>query len=372
MKIKYPEEEGIQIHWTHVLILNLFWLMILALPVSAQALKDCSSEESGDRIKCRTENLMNQQGSIIENLSVFEPEDREFLMRGQMRSQNATVRGKSSEYRQMTKKPPDEVECAIAQCDPDAFPACDQNKVDDDPICDKGEECAEVIGDQIGDDDGVCKARGKGNGPNREVCVQLCDFQDVGLIDDNFDDEVVEVAAVEAAAGPPPRGTDIDEALVDITSQLSRVQNEMEQPEVRVAVADPCLAMLRARPFSENALLAVHLAATTASQFDQTVAPALDQDALGWNGATGRVALGAANSTANALATNFELLDDFVTGTHVDNAYDCIQDVYTLVKANGNKLDLLLADMIIVKQRLVEIIMLLNTPTGQRPEFPLK
>ena len=73
----------------------------------------------------------------------------------------------------------------------------------------------------------------------------------------------------------------------------------------------------------------------------------------------------AALGVVEGFAESVELLDDSITGTRIDNMTKCMQEM-------GSQLDDMEDKMGSMEEKLALIVDLLNTPQGQRPEFPKK
>ena len=101
-----------------------------------------------------------------------------------------------------------------------------------------------------------------------------------------------------------------------------------------------------------------------------------NQDFFGNNCSGACVGLAIAAGVVDMHAEQFELQDDSVTGMRVDAVAECLEQTDDQLKAALEKLgdvEAQLADLKeAVEEGFAEVILLLNTPHGQRPEHPMK
>lgn len=255
--------------------------------------------------------------------------------------------------------------------DPDCFGECDMDTqafcddICEDPlpenddegrICTGNEICAEVIGDGLGDDDGHCVQKGGKN--KREPCVESLDPELLAEDPDNFDAQ--------------KEGEDMEELLDDATNLAEELDTELtlavESYWARVSAAGsvngndaPCLGI------SDKALDRTH--SYTALQAALQIANALEMGANICAVAAGQVIFGtnalaacsvfwASSGVATAIADGMELRDDAQTGDAVNDTAACVEFLADKLKGIEAKLD--------------QVINLIQTPQGQRAQWPLK
>ena len=164
-----------------------FW----ALPQTAQAQcdpgVDCSGcATKGEKLKCKFDTMMEEGKKTIDELqkppydTLLPPAQVEGLAKTKENMNRGKNRLQSADFHLLAKKK--ETTCQLVES---SAAGASHN---DDGVCDsKHEDCAEVIGDSVGNDDGICSPL---KGKKREVCVQLCDEEATLQDEANVDDEL--------------------------------------------------------------------------------------------------------------------------------------------------------------------------------------
>lgn len=102
---------------------------------------------------------------------------------------------------------------------------------------------------------------------------------------------------------------------------------------------------------------------------------ACNQDAFGWNCSAVCVALASASGILETISDAFELQDDTVTAEQVDAACLCLKQTSAEIGDIQEEILLLKAQIQyltdLVNQRFDDMEVLLNTPQGRRPDFPI-
>lgn len=360
----------------------------IATPAIAQApLREiCDQPDSGDRIKCKFGNIIEQQrgaADLLTTMGMLPPQQQEALTKQVERAGRAQGRADAMQFRQMTRKP--QVTCQIKELLGDG-------RGDDDGICTAGEDCEEVIGDQIGNDDGECKPR---NGNNREVCVEICDADAINSNPDNFDDDPM----IDSL------GRDIEESLDDLTDQYESINTMMlGQPSFQQSLAPSlatatgnCAAVIRQRPSS--VLVAVMVGATEGARVAADVGERFcDQAAFGFSGSSVCAVVEGIAGAAKIISTAYVFEGADIDSTTIDSVFSCLKETSVATSAavgavadvSGDlsavtqtvnlvdqrvsvldqKVNTLATNVEVVQQTLAQIIIILNTPLGQRSEFP--
>lgn len=193
---------------------------VVAQPPPAPA--TCDQQDSGERIKCKFGNLIDQEQTTAGMISSM-PEATEAQKRALMNKsvQTSRAHGRTSEedFKQLTKKA--SPQCQIREIEGDGVG-------DDDGVCKGNEDCVEAMNDQIGNDDGICRPR---NGKNREACVEICDAETINSDPDNFDDDPNQESL----------GQDVEAQLDEATEQYVEI-NEMLDEEMQLRAAASILA----------------------------------------------------------------------------------------------------------------------------------
>jgi len=356
----------------------------LAAPPARQA---CTQTDSGERIKCKFANIIDQQRGVADMLGQMGvlPAAEQLSLSDQIdRAGKAQGRTGPMDFKQLTKK--SSVECQVQEILGDG-------KGDDDGVCTAGEDCAEVIGDQIGNDDGVCKPM---NGKNREACVEICDADAVNGNPANFDDD----PAVDS------RGRDLEESLDDLTDRYQEANDILQQEALRrqaipesVQAQGPgsaCDTILAQRP-SNSLRLKLDAVADGARVGADIADKFCNQDAAGFNAAIPCAVGEAIAGGARIIADAFKFEDDSIESDTIDTTYACLQE--TAAATNGaagavagvgddvrvvsgqvsgvdqkvvvldQKVNDLTLQLARVQEMLAIVTKLLNTPQGQRPDF---
>ena len=139
-------------------------------------------------------------------------------------------------------------------------------------------------------------------------------------------------------------------------------------------VADPndkCALLPVARQRSHTyAELQIMLAAAKAAALAYNSCDSgCNQDAMGFNCSAVCVVLAVASGIVDTISDACELQDDTVTAEQVDAACDCLNQIGEEISGLKEQLGDL-SEML--EERFNEVVELLNTPQGQRPEFPVK
>ena len=163
-------------------------LSVFTAPSVYAESSDCNElVDKGERLKCKHGTMLDEQKRVIDNLEyhfgeVVPPEDFERLKKAHGRAKKTKDRTTAKNFKSLGKKKP-------STCD--YVELLNDNKGNEDGVCDPGERCRELIGDGIGDEEQPCKLRGK----NREVCEEICEGPEdelEGDIDEAYLDELEE------------------------------------------------------------------------------------------------------------------------------------------------------------------------------------
>jgi len=332
---------------------------------AAPPMKDCNQADSGERIKCKFDNILNQQQATVdmlgENSSI--PASQRQAMKNQLaRSMRAQGRAAPEDFKQLTKR--SKAECQVAEIIGDGFG-------DDDGICKGGnEDCVEVLNDGIGDDDGICRQTGKPS--EREVCVQICDAEAINANPNNFDDD----------PNQDGLGRDLEEQLSESAEQFGELNDTLgsemaAQASFRAAVAngDPCAAIFESRPSFEASLIASQLAVTLRGIAGQAQ-PVCQFDISGFNGAIGCIITETIAAIAEVVDDSLKMQDAEIDSDTADASYACLGSLNASARETQdaladitNQLDDVQRDLDLLQAQIAETNRLLLTPQGQRDGF---
>jgi hypothetical protein len=389
---------------TNTLLIAIFVLSVFVLataspsfgaPPSRPTKKACNQADKNERIACKHENLNTELYDLVDeatsdNVVLFTPKQKGHLLNERDRAEKARARGRDAkEYDNVGKK--SKIECSIREYeDPDCFdPLCDSQKRafcdgicedpfpendDADDICNKGSElCAETLNDGFGDDNGLCETKGPKD--QREPCLEACDDKAISSNNDNYDSEATD---------------DFEESLDDLAGVMEetkgklQVRNQLMLSMAQHAVAPQAgsgeCADLRQeggdRQFDYTTLQGMLVGTNVAMGAYDTCMSAAGQTAVfagfGGNANAVCVVLAVAGNVLNTLSDAFELQDDYITASRLDESLDCLEQTDDQLREALNKLGNIEGELTEIKSRVYEIIDLLNTPQGRRPDFPTK
>ncbi|HEX5042272.1 MAG TPA: hypothetical protein VFV75_05170 [Candidatus Polarisedimenticolaceae bacterium] len=367
-----------------------------ALPppaLAAPEARDCDAEVPGnqynDRIDCRAQNVHAAAFAYVDSVlehdrirralggdPIFNDTQTDHLLAARERARTAKDRTHEAKGFQgsVKKQKAQDADCYVKEILGDGGP----HGGDDVQPCTQGEDCEEVIGDDIGDDDGICKLRGN----NREVCVTVCQ-QPLPSDEDEYDPDFT----VETEKGLD----ELEVALNDATEEVRKSTRRM-------------LAMFAARPTGQP------LTACEQYQFDQFPGYAFmqvsqvvknisnaatdgcgvvcDQDAFGWNCKGACLVFVIVDGIVNSVYDGFALKDDDNGSNQLDAVARCTTelsaDIASVSGAVGGtqasldevnlRLDAIEASLAALdasmRQRFDGVDLQLCTPQGQRTCFP--
>ncbi len=337
-----------------------------ALAVNAQAAPDCSDPDKGQRIKCQTDGLLDAAESSVDEaiaMGILTEKQKTNLKNSLERGRKHSARTGGAGFKGLARKT--EVGCALKQLSLAA--AIDygvtghpqwKGEGDADGVCDTSpgskESCEEILGDQLGDDDGLCWPR---TGKKKEACVQLCDSEALVANDDNFDDERsedIQVAILEA--------TEATEAAAASLAQAAGVLRTMELLRASAQGVDACTILPGTRtPLPDGLRYSVVAARGVANISDKFC----NQDAVGFNGASACAVFETILYTVEQVLEAIDDKNNEVTTQTIDLTRDCVEQIAKDVGETK-------AEVLEVKRLVQKTIRLLRTPQGRREGFPDK
>lgn len=384
------------------------------------------------RIDCRTENVNCQLNTLVDlhcQMHSCTPAQRSRLDNACLRSENARIRSRDAKgFRGLGRKV--ESKCFLLEYDGlvcNGGPNRDEPCADDpmrcggnfscvapernngdgmctnrrgrcvDGLCVGGQDsgdsctnpsmcggakelCAEVMGDGIGDDDGVCEQTGN----MKEVCVEICESPLSDEDDDNFDDGI----AMDYQTGLE----DLESVLLEANNGLAMaLAARAEARQLRVAgvvAGDVCL---QTYPWVTVVRFALVEAKDVAESAGDVCDATCGNTAAGFNC---KVTCNAPNAAVFIVKTALnlaELADRVAERAGVALQYDCqgatsmtvdridargmdtemkIDQIKAAVIALDRKVVLLDGKVDDLGDRLSEVLELLRTPPGRRSGFP--
>jgi hypothetical protein len=284
-------------------------------------------------------------------------------MRDQVK--NEAARTPPEDYKQMGKKK--NLTCYFQEILGDVYPGDDDNGNgecdgtedcvgNEDGICDKNEQCAEVLDDGIGDDDGVCVDKGK----YKEACIEICDPDLIMAVGNEMNVD-------------KGKADDLEQSLQDVTDVIDESNTKVaafiyNKRLVVQATAGCDKSTMTACEYLE--CLMSNERKYTANEIEGTVGGAIGaklfadtcRDGMKWDVISNLSSLclipGTIQNGLQIAATTLEVKDDSQTAERLDAIGMCVHET-------GDKIQQ-------VKTTLEDVIELLLSAPGKREAYPVK
>lgn len=341
---------------------------------------DCNADTKGEEILTAAKNMTNaacNSAAIVmsDRSGLFSDSVKAQLDDRCTRSQNwVNAGGRAADFARMGKK--GSAQCYIAEIEGDGLG-------DDDGICSPDEKyskkddrfgCMEDNTDAGGDNDGVCELLQQGHGKKVwEACLEVCETPEdnPGVTDCTTMDHMT--GALQDAADA------LESANTQIAARLqvyNALQESMLESADSVSAGTECLTAssvsfegfsfpngTRSSEYGE--LRDALLAAEFLEEIANICLDAADTTIFGTDASAVCIVAHGGQAAASIISSGWELLDDAITGARVDKVSLCVEQMGSQLNA--------MQDLLIVMDRKLDTIMdYLNTPQGRRPEFPLK
>jgi hypothetical protein len=315
----------------------------------------CGQAESGERLKCKFQNILDQQEESANKLASMGniPKERTDKLKRQTGKAMATHgKTETEDFKQLTKK-------NKSQCDIVELMNPTQAGGNGDGICDKNETCAEDNSDQFGNNDGVCSPM---NGKNREICLQICDEEALRGNPNNFDDS------------PGSQGADIEQVLDDVTGDYVELNTNLDEGMAATtafanqASSGSCDAVLNVRPTKkqlDNSFMAAYIAENLAEQFDNLCGA----DVFGVNIHYACIVTDGIYLVAKGIADTITSANEDVDSQTIDATLACVRNLQSSNQEQQQQLDTIKNKLDTTLTRIDETIQLLKTPQGLRSGF---
>jgi hypothetical protein len=258
----------------------------------------------------------------------------------------------------------------------------------DDGICDweQGDKTAECAAEEDRELD--CDPKLKRPHPNRRVCAQICETE---AAETDMDEEEQELAQELEESYDA-----MEDSLIETNEVLEEVNTilENEAVKVRVAINDPCANIAELPEGLEESVSYLRGAAAATADIHDGVAAYTRQTIVAVAVAFGFGGGGGGNSSAAGVVTAvikgvaemaYVVVDEIVSNRQAEiqkNTFACLQEAVQDIAAVEGKVDanamMLLNEIMAARTALSEqielmreeIVRLLCTPPGRRPEFP--
>lgn len=309
------------------------FLAISLMPTLAAAKRECETEipdktKFNERIACRAENATVALESLIDTAEfapALTPRQLAHLKAAKDRVNKARQRSQELEsFKQLTKRASGA--CFVVECtDPSK---CKTGNGDG--VCQKGEDCLEVLGDQIGDDVQPCKKTGKKS--EREVCVEMCDVED----EENFDGGTAE---------------DVEGALEDLSDLVEEADADLSirvriwaqaRTDSRAAAASQCDDIFSKMSIADYATLQGLQAGAHAAELAHLICESVgEQSVLGSNAAAVCAVTAGIAGALQAVFDGLSLEADNVDGENMEQLAKCVEELDDDLSNITGKLDML-------------------------------
>ncbi len=333
---------------------------VLLLP--AAALGDCALDCSwcstkGETLKCKFD-LMTEEGQkTIDELQqppykdLLPPAQLEGLKKARGNMDRSKNRLKPDDFHLMAKK-----KATACQWVESSEPGAQHN---DDGICipdpPDNEDCAEVIGDGIGNDDGICRPR---KGKKREVCVQICDEEAVLLDESNVDDDTV--AELDGIFDNMARHSR------EVNDGLSQAGPDLLAAPLVAGSNNPCDIDAQGLTRTNDVLKALARGAATGARGGAEIAERFCDQLVAANCgaccAPGEAVAGALEAASTAI----DIIEETINSATIDAALACVKAIKTTAGNSNATLLQIQSSLAAAQEEQDEILRLLTTPLGQR------
>ena len=243
----------------------------------------------------------------------------------------------------------------------------------DDGICDweQGDKTAECAAEEDRELD--CDPKLKRPHPNRRVCAQICETE---AAETDMDEEEQELAQELEESYDA-----MEDSLIETNEVLEEVNTilENEAVKVRVAINDPCANIAELPEGLEESVSYLRGAAAATADIHDGVAAYTRQTIVAVAVAFGFGGGGGGNSSAAGVVTAvikgvaemaYVIVDEIVSNRQAEiqkNTFACLQKAVQDISTVQGKTDAIAEQIELLRE---EVVRLLCTPQGRRPEFP--
>lgn len=320
---------------------------------------DCSScTDQSQRLKCKFDRMTDDSKELLDNMETLPnltAAQRHGIGKAKERMDREKNRRSKDDFTLLAKKR--SATCQLIEYSGNGDGVCDTDN----------EECAEVIGDGIGDDTQPCSPM---KGKKREVCAKICDDEAVLLDEKAIDDNAVgEIESLyDTLSGH------IDEVNATIP-EAAAMMRYMATPEAAsVAGADPCAFQPPYERHSYEAYKKARWAAVGARSAANVAERFCDQAYWAFFGSfSGSSACAAGEGVVLAMNIwwdTVDLAESSLDALMLDAAIACAAEAASNADKTALLVDEVQTRLNEVRARNSEILRLLAMPPGQREGYP--
>lgn len=348
----------------NILYLTLSFLLVFAFTTGKTWAAECSPDDKcvnctdkSERIKCKFDRMADEGKKMLETMEgvpdLFTPAQLHGIGKAKERMGREKGRLKPDDFKILTKKR--SANCQLVEYSGDGDGVCD-------PKPPANEDCAEVIGDGIGDDDGICWPL---KGKKREVCVQICDEEAV-LVDESAmdDNSVAELEGVyDTLTGHAEEVAETIPETASLVYALSKVTTE-----------DPCELQTTLERYSYDEYKKARWAAIGSRAAADVAERFCDQ---AWPSFFGAFSGAAACAAVEGVATGMSLWWQVISFNEaaldeltLDATIACASQAASGSNQTGEMIQSVQTTLDDVRAQNAEIIRLIKLPPGQRVGYP--
>lgn len=316
----------------------------------------CSCDKKAETLECKFDLMAEESKKTIDELQqppyddLLPPAEIDGLRKAKENLDRSKDRLNADDFHLLAKKK--ETTCQwVESTAPGA-----QN--DGDGVCNlqQKEDCAEVPGDGIGNDDGICwPLRGK----KREVCVQICDEEAVLLDESNVDDDTV--AELEGIF------ENLTQHSKEVNEGLPEAAKNIVATRFAYNASDPCQIDAQGLSRTNDTLKALARGAATGARGGANISERFCDQMYGPSNCAACCAPGEAVAGAlQAAATAIDLVEETINSATIDAGLACVRAIKSTSGDNNARLLEIQSQLAATQAMQKEIVRLLSTPLGQR------
>ncbi len=330
---------------------NVLLFCVCLIPAIATAATDCNSlTDRGERLKCKFDALADAGKKTIDYLqqppfsNLATPSQMTGLTKYKEQLDRAKSRLRASDFRSMTKKR--DSRCQLVEKEGNGDGVCEPEK---------GEVCAEALGDGVGDEDGICSPM---HGRKREVCAQICDEE--AIASDATNEDASLSSEVEGLYDDMnDHAEEMNNALPEVAALVTAQQTQPEEGE-----ACPVNAEGLTRVNFVIYVLARTAAVTSRGGAD-IAERACDQQVM-FNCAACCAPAEIVAGAFEAAWTAIEITENTINSATIDATLSCVASLKASADSNAQLLEKIQTSLNELEAAQNETLRLLALPQGQR------
>lgn len=344
---------------------TIFLLTLLAFASGTAMAANCSPDDQcsncadqSERLKCKFDRMTDESKKMLDNMETL-PNLTAAQLHGVGKAKERMDREKGrrskEDFKLLAKKR--SARCQLVEYTGNGDGVCDTTS----------EECAEVIGDGIGDDTQPCEPI---KGKKREVCAQICDEEAVLLDESAIDDN----AAAELEDLYDTMSGHIDEVNATIPETAAMMKAVTMTGEASVMAGNACAFQPPYQRHSYEAYKKARWAAVGAKSVANVAERFCDQAYWAFFGSfSGSAACAAGEGVVLAMNIWWDIVDlaeSSLDAQMLDAAIACANEAAADADKTALMIDVVRDELAEVRATNAEILRLMAMPPGQREGYP--